>query len=72
MYDVYSEFDIAEHQKHFINYLEVCIHPDNYVAYAVPSHQQYVVAYGAFERDITRKEFEDLCRKNIMRIISFG
>jgi hypothetical protein len=63
MYDLHSEFDVVQHQKHFINYLEVCIHPDGYVAYAVPSHQEYMINYGAAERGLTRAEFESLCPK---------
>ena len=39
-YGVYSEFDIDKHAATFINYLEVIIHPDGKVEYAVPSHQQ--------------------------------
>lgn len=40
-YSVYSKFDINQHKKTFINYLEVMISPDGEVSYAVPSHQQF-------------------------------
>ncbi len=37
-YSVYSDFDVRKHKKHFTDYLEVIIHPDGSVHYAVPSH----------------------------------
>lgn len=61
MYDVYSDFDLEQHIKHFINYLEVIIHQDGSVHYAVPSHQEYLINYGAKLRGISREEFLDLC-----------
>ena len=40
MYDLHCDFDIEEHKKNFINYLEVIIDDKGTVMYAVPSHQQ--------------------------------
>lgn len=38
----YSEFDVEEHAKKYIDYLEVCISPDGKVSYAIPSHQAFL------------------------------
>lgn len=35
---LHSPFDVRVHKKTFIHYLEVIIHPDGTVEYAVPSH----------------------------------
>lgn len=35
---LHSPFDVETHKKTFINYLEVIIHPDGTIEYAVPSH----------------------------------
>ena len=61
MYDLYSEFDIAEHKKHYFNYLEVIIHPDGSIHYAIPSHQIYLIYYLADQYGETREEFEKRC-----------
>ena len=45
LYNVYSEFNLSEHVKTYKNYLEVIIHPDGSIHYAVPSHQYYLVEY---------------------------
>ena len=42
MYDVYSKFDITQHSKHFINYLEIVISPNGEIYYAVPSHTMFL------------------------------
>lgn len=39
-YDLYHEFDPELHTKTYINYLEIVIHSDEYIEYAVPSHQE--------------------------------
>lgn len=33
-------FDIELHKKTFVNYLEIIIHPDGLIEYAVPSHSE--------------------------------
>lgn len=58
-YGVHSEFDLQKHKENFVNYLEVIIHPDGTVHYAVPSHQLYLQKYGANLKGMTEKEFED-------------
>lgn len=35
---LHSPFSIEEHKNTFIHYLEVIIHPDGFIEYAVPSH----------------------------------
>lgn len=58
MYDCnYSEFDLSEHIKHYINYCEVCIHSDGSIHYAVPSHQQYLERYQQTKLGLTHEEF---------------
>lgn len=58
-YSVSSDFDINKHKNTFINYLEVIIHPDGSVHYAVPSHQEYLIKYICKQDGITREELED-------------
>lgn len=43
-YGVYSEFDLEQHKKHFVHYLEVMIDEEGVVHYAVPSHQELAIA----------------------------
>ena len=61
MYDVYSEFDIKKHMKYFVNYLEVVIHPDGSIHYAVPSHKIYLEMYCADKLGMTYTEFQAVC-----------
>ena len=35
-YSIYSEFDIEQHKKKYVNYLEVLIEQDGRIVYAVP------------------------------------
>lgn len=60
-YNLHSDFDIGKHKENFINYLEVVIHPDGSVHYAVPSHQEYLIRYICKNRGITREELEAKC-----------
>ncbi|WP_305177807.1 hypothetical protein [Faecalibaculum rodentium] len=60
-YSVYSDFDIRKHKKHFTDHLEVIIHPDGSIHYAVPSHQEYLIRYICERRHITREELEAKC-----------
>lgn len=61
MYDLHSEFDIQKHKQKYVNYLEVVIHKDGSVHYAIPSHQEYVIALCCKQKNITRDELNDLC-----------
>ena len=53
---LHSPFDVETHKKTFINYLEVIIHPDGTIEYAVPSHMIKLTAiYGKSSEEM----FED-------------
>lgn len=54
-------FDIETHKKTFINYLEVVIDLDGTIMYAVPSHQEKLIALACERHDKTRDELNDLC-----------
>lgn len=43
-YDLHCDFDIQQHKKNYINYLEVVIDSTGCIMYAVPSHQQKLIA----------------------------
>ena len=61
MYDVYSKFDIEQHKKHFTNYLEVIILPDGTVEYAVPSHQEKLIAICQKQLRVSRDQLMYMC-----------
>lgn len=60
-YTIYSEFDLQKHKQTFINYLEVIIHEDGSVHYAVPSHQEYLIKYACKQLNCSRDELYDMC-----------
>ncbi|WP_281790501.1 hypothetical protein [Faecalibaculum rodentium] len=60
-YSVHSDFDIRKHKKHFTDYLEVIIHPDGSIHYAVPSHQEYMIRFICKRDGITRAQLEARC-----------
>jgi len=62
-YDVYSEFDLEQHKKHFVHYLEVMIDEDGKVHYAIPSHQEWAIAKACEKLGVTRKELSDMTPK---------
>lgn len=55
-YGVYSAFDLEQHKKHFVHYLEVMIDEDGAVHYAVLSHQEWAIAYACKKLRVTREE----------------
>lgn len=57
---LHSPFDIEVHKDTFVNYLEVVIHPDGTVHYAVPSHQEYLYGYLMTKLDKTRNEINKM------------
>jgi len=63
MYDLYSQFDIEQHKKHYVNYLEIVIFPDGHVEYAVPSHQEKLIAVCCEKLRISRDELNEMCPK---------
>lgn len=64
MYDLHSPFDIEQHKKHYINYLEVVIFPDGHVEYAIPSHQEKLIQICQDKLDISRYELERMCPRD--------
>lgn len=60
-YSVYSEFDIEQRKKKYVNYLEVLVEKDGKIVYAVPSHQEKAVALACEELGVTRRELLDMC-----------
>lgn len=63
MYDLNSKFDIEQHKKYYVNYLEVVIFPDGHIEYAVPSHQEKLIAICKEKLKVTRDELNDMCPK---------
>lgn len=55
-YSLHSEFDVRQHKKTFINYLEVVIEESGKIVYAVPSHQETLIRNACKKYGITRDE----------------
>lgn len=61
-YNVLREpFDIETHKKIFINYLEVIITIDGTIMYAVPSHQEKLIAIACEKLKLSRDELYNIC-----------
>ena len=60
-YDLYSEFDIHQHKKTYIHYLEVVLFSDGHVEYAVPSHQEKLIAVCCNQLGVSREQLNDMC-----------
>lgn len=60
-YGLYSVFDIEKHKSAFTNYLEVIIDANGKVVYAVPSHQEKLIAMARERLGVTREELKSLC-----------
>lgn len=63
MYDLNSPFDIEKHKQTFINYLEVIVFPDGHIEYAVPSHQEKLIAVCQDLLGVSRYELNNRCPK---------
>lgn len=61
---VYSDFDMEQHKKTFINYLEVVIDENGKVMYAVPSHQEKLIKLACEKLNATREELNAMCPKD--------
>lgn len=61
MYDLYSKFDIEQHKQHYVHYLEVVMFPDGTVEYAVPSHQEKLIAICCDQLHVSRSELSEMC-----------
>ena len=60
-YTIYSDFSIKKHKQKFINYLEVIIHEDGSVHYAIPSHQEYMIRYACRKLSCSKQHLFDMC-----------
>lgn len=60
-YTVYSEFDLEQHKKTFIHYLEVVIDENGKIMYAVPSHQEKMISLSRDKLNVTREELNAMC-----------
>lgn len=60
-YNVYSEFDLEKHKATYTNYLEVIIDESGKVMYAVPSHQEKVIAIACEKLEVSREELKQMC-----------
>ena len=60
-YTVYSDFDMEQHKKTFIHYLEVVIDESGKIMYAVPSHQEKLISFACKKLNITREELNAMC-----------
>lgn len=60
-YNVYSDFDMEQHKKTFINYLEVVIDENGKIMYAVPSHQEKLIKLACENLKVTKEELNAMC-----------
>lgn len=60
-YGLHSKFDIEQHKKTFVHYLEVLILEDGTVMYAVPSHQELAIKLACGKLGINRDELMKRC-----------
>ena len=63
---LHSDFDIETHKEAFVNYLEVVIREDGKIEYAVPSHQEKLIAIATAKLAVTRKQLLDMCPPEYM------
>lgn len=54
-YTVYSGFDIEQHKKTFIHYLEIVIDENGKIMYAIPSHQEKLINLACEKLNVTRE-----------------
>lgn len=60
-YDLHSDFNIQQHKKTFIHYLEVVIDENGKIMHAVPSHQEKMIALACEKLNATREELNAMC-----------
>lgn len=61
MYNLHSNFNIEQHKKNFIHYLEVVIDENEKIMYAVPSHQEMMIKLSCEKLNVTREELNVMC-----------
>ena len=52
---------ITHHNKNFICYCEIVIHPDGDIEYAIPSHQETLIRITGIDRDVLRDTLSIKC-----------
>lgn len=57
----FGTFDIKRHKRSFTDYLEVVIHSDGTVEYAIPSHNEKLIAIISAKTGETREEISNRC-----------
>lgn len=62
-YSIYCDFDIEQHKKKYVNYLEVLIEEDGWIVYAVPSHQEKAIELACQKLRVNRQELMAMCPK---------
>lgn len=60
-YSAHSDFDIEQHKKTFIHYLEVVIDESGKIMYTVPSHQEKLISIACEKLNVTREELNAMC-----------
>ena len=60
-YNLHSDFDIEQHKKTFIHYLEVVIDENGKIMYAVPSNQEKQIALACEKLKVAREELNAMC-----------
>lgn len=60
-YTVYSDFNTEQHKKTYTHYLEVIIDENGKIMYAVPSHQEKMIALSCKKLNVTREELNSMC-----------
>lgn len=62
-YNLYFEFNPDKHKETYTHYLEVIIDADGKIMYAVPSHQEKMIALACEKLNVTRNELNAMCPK---------
>lgn len=62
-YGLHSVFDAEKHKQTFVHYLEVVVDAEGGVSYAVPSHQECMIAGACKSLGVSRGELYALCPK---------
>ena len=62
-YNLYSEFNPDKHKETYTHYLEIIIDADGKIMYAVPSHQEKMIALACEKLNVTRDELNAMCPK---------
>ena len=60
-YSLRSPFDLEKHKATFVDYLEIIIGSNGIVAYAVPSHQEFLIKVACAKMGWTREQMNEAC-----------